>query len=294
VAKIAGEWLFVASNCCSLFATNSRIMTYKIPLTNCVFPGNSGVERLFVYESIQSKFLSSIVPKVQALRQGVPNAVCGNDGNVDCGAMIMPAQLDIIEGLVKDAVEKGAKLHCGGKKNSSLQGQFFEPTVLSDITPGMRISKEEVFGPIMCVVTVPNDSDDDCIHLVNDCDFGLGASVYSASQKRAQKLGNAIRSGMVTINDFGVNYLIQSLPFGGVKESGFGRFAGPEGLRACCLERSVVIDRIPGVRTSIPPPINYPIEAKQGLNFGMSLMKLMYSESIFSKLAGIIGLIKSS
>jgi len=129
---------------------------------------------------------------------------------------------------------------------------------------------------------------------VNNCDFGLGASVFSGSQKRAQKLGDAIRSGMVTINDFGVNYLIQSLPFGGVKESGFGRFAGPEGLRACCLERSVVIDRIPGVRTSIPPPINYPIEAKQGLNFGMSLMKLMYSESIFSKLAGIIGLIKNS
>jgi hypothetical protein len=79
-----------------------------------------------------------------------------------------------------------------------------------------------------------------------------------------------------------------------VKESGFGRFAGPEGLRACCLERSVVIDRIPGVRTSIPSPINYPIEAKQGLNFGMSLMKLMYCENIFSKLAGIIGLIKNS
>jgi len=206
----------------------------------------------------------------------------------------MPAQLDIIEALVKDAVEKGAKLHCGGKRNSSLNGQFFEPTVLSDITSEMRISKEEVFGPIMCVVTVPNDSDDGCIDLVNNCDFGLGASVYSASQKRAQRLGNAIRSGMVTINDFGVNYLIQSLPFGGVKESGFGRFAGPEGLRACCLERSVVIDRIPGVRTSIPSPINYPIEAKQGLNFGMSLMKLMYCENIFSKLAGIIGLIKNS
>lgn len=253
-----------------------------------------GVERLFVYESIQSKFLTAIVPRVEALRQGVPNAVCGNDGNVDCGAMIMPAQLDIIEALVKDAVEKGAKLHCGGKRNSSQKGQFFEPTVLSGITSDMRISKEEVFGPVMCIITVPNDSDDECIRLVNDCDFGLGASVYSSSQKRAVKIGSAIRSGMVTINDFGVNYLIQSLPFGGVKESGFGRFAGPEGLRACCLERSVVIDRIPGVKTSIPPPIDYPIEAKQGLNFSMSLMKIIYSESLFSKLAAIVQLIKNS
>lgn len=252
-----------------------------------------GVERLFVYESIQSKFLSAIVPKVKALRQGVPNAVCGNDGNVDCGAMIMPAQLDIIEALVNDAVEKGAKLHCGGKRNSSLKGQFFEPTVLSGLTSDMRISKEEVFGPVMCVITVPNDSDDECIRLVNACDFGLGSSVYSASQERGMRIGNAIKSGMFTVNDFGVNYLIQSLPFGGVKESGFGRFAGPEGLRACCLERSIVKDRIWGIRTAIPSQIDYPIEPTQGLPFTMSLMKLFYSESLLGKLMGIIGLIKN-
>jgi len=251
-----------------------------------------GVERLFVYESIQAKFLSAVVPKVKALRQGVPNAVCGNDGNVDCGAMIMPAQLDIIEALVNDAVEKGAKVHCGGKRNSSLKGQFFEPTVISGITSDMKISKEEVFGPIMCVITVPNDSDDECIRLVNDCDFGLGSSVYSGSQARGMRIGNAIQSGMFTVNDFGVNYLIQSLPFGGVKESGFGRFAGPEGLRACCVERSIVKDRIWGVKTSIPPPINYPIQPTQGLPFAMSLIKLFYSESLVGKLMGIIGLIK--
>jgi len=253
-----------------------------------------GVERLFVYESILAQFLDNIVPKVKALRQGVPNAVCGNDGDVDCGAIIMPAQLDIYEALVNDAVAKGAKLHCGGKRNSSLNGQFFEPTVISEITADMRISKEEVFGPIMCVITVPNDSDDECIRLVNACDFGLGSSVYAASQKRGMKIGNAIRSGMFTVNDFGVNYLIQSLPFGGVKESGFGRFAGPEGLRACCLERSIVKDRIWGVRTSIPPAITYPIEAKKGLPFGMSLVKLFYSEGLIGKLVGIVGLIKNS
>ena len=97
---------------------------------------------------------------------------------------------------------------------------------------------------------------------------------------------------MFTVNDFGVNYLIQSLPFGGLKESGFGRFAGPEGLRACCVERSIVKDRIPGVRTTIPSAINYPIDAKKGLPFGMSLINLFYSENIFGKLSGIVGLIK--
>merc|ERR1712038_196331 len=93
-----------------------------------------GVERLFIYESIQSKFLSSILPKVQALRQGIPLATCGSDGNIDCGSMIMDRQMDIIQELIDDAVQKGAILHCGGKRNKSLDGQFYEPTVISNIT----------------------------------------------------------------------------------------------------------------------------------------------------------------
>jgi len=252
-----------------------------------------GVERLFVYESIQSKFINAILPKVKALRQGGPLATCGSNGDVDCGAMVMDEQINIIQALIDDAVAKGAKLHCGGKRNVSLNGQFYEPTIISGVTSDMKISNEEVFGPVMCIVTVPNDSDDDCIRLVNNCDFGLGSSVYSASQARGMKIGNAIRAGMFTVNDFGVNYLIQSLPFGGVKESGFGRFAGPEGLQACCLERSIVKDRIWGVRTSIPSAINYPIDGKKGLPFGMSLIKLFYSESLLEKLMGIFGLIKN-
>ena len=253
-----------------------------------------GVERLFLYESIESKFINIIVTKVQALRQGIPtvNAFCKSDGDVDCGAMIMEGQMDIIQELIDDAVSKGAKLHCGGKRNPSLDGQFYEPTVISGIKSEMRISKEEVFGPVMCIISVPNDSDDECIRLVNECNFGLGSSVYSASQSRGMKIGKQIRSGMFTVNDFGVNYLIQSLPFGGVNESGFGRFAGPEGLRACCLERSIVEDRIPGVRTSIPPPIDYPIQKEKGLPFGMCLIDLFYSESFWTKAKSIFGLIK--
>jgi len=144
----------------------------------------------------------------------------------------------------------------------------------------------------MCVVTVPNDSDDECVHLVNDCAFGLGSSVYAKSQKRGMGIGRRLRCGMFTVNDFGVNYLIQSLPFGGVGESGFGRFAGREGLRACCLERSVVEDRIWGVRTSIPPAISYPIDVGKAMPFGTGLLKMFYSESLLDKLKGIIALIK--
>eukprot|EP00560_Eucampia_antarctica_P000672 CAMPEP_0197840156 /NCGR_PEP_ID=MMETSP1437-20131217/45440_1 /TAXON_ID=49252 ORGANISM="Eucampia antarctica, Strain CCMP1452" /NCGR_SAMPLE_ID=MMETSP1437 /ASSEMBLY_ACC=CAM_ASM_001096 /LENGTH=384 /DNA_ID=CAMNT_0043449715 /DNA_START=672 /DNA_END=1826 /DNA_ORIENTATION=+ len=251
-----------------------------------------GVERLFLYESMAEKFIQEIVPKVKALRQGIPLAACGASGDVDCGAMIMDGQMDIIQRLIDDAVAKGARLHCGGKRNPNLLGQFYEPTVLSRVTSDMRIAQEEVFGPVMCISIVPNDDDDECIRMVNNCNFGLGSSVYCAKQKRGMEIGQQIRSGMFTVNDFGVNYLIQSLPFGGVKESGFGRFAGPEGLRACCLERSIVKDRIPGVRTSIPPPINYPIEATKGLPFGMALLNLFYNESWIAKVKAIAGLIK--
>jgi acyl-CoA reductase-like NAD-dependent aldehyde dehydrogenase len=92
---------------------------------NCV-----GVERVLVYESIHDDFLKQIVPKVRALRQGNPLPSCGSDGKVDCGSMIMPQQLQIVQTLVDDAVKKGAILHCGGKMNPNLNGQFYEPTVL--------------------------------------------------------------------------------------------------------------------------------------------------------------------
>mmetsp|Transcript_11807 Transcript_11807/g.27355 ORF Transcript_11807/g.27355 Transcript_11807/m.27355 type:complete len:159 (-) Transcript_11807:71-547(-) len=152
--------------------------------------------------------------------------------------------------------------------------------------------KEEVFGPVMCVIKVPKDSDEECVKLVNDCDFGLGACVYSQSQARGERICQQIRSGMCNVNDFGVGYLIQALPFGGVKDSGFGRFAGPEGLQACCLERSIVVDRIPGVRTSIPPPIDYPVQKDKGLPFARSLIELFYIESVWGKIKAIVGLIK--
>ena len=77
------------------------------------------------------KFIEAVVPKVKALRQGIPlKGACGADGIVDCGSMIMPRQLEIVQALVDDAVKKGATLHCGGSINASLNGQFFEPTIL--------------------------------------------------------------------------------------------------------------------------------------------------------------------
>lgn len=254
---------------------------------NCV-----GSERILVYDSIHDAFLREIVPKVKALRQGVPLESSCHDGDIDCAALVMPAQIDLIQALVDDAVAKGATLHCGGTVQPP---QFYAPTVLSGVTPDMRIFREEAFGPVMTVIRVPDDSDAACAALVNDCAFGLGSSVYGADQTRAVRLGRQFMTGMLCVNDFGSNYLVQSLPFGGVKESGFGRFAGKEGLRALCLERAVLLDRMPSLmRTSIPAPIDYPIDKKKGLPFATSLIQLFYNTDIVAKIMAVIGLAKYS
>jgi len=80
--------------------------------------------------SIHDEFITQIVPKVQGIKQGIPLQVCGSDGQVECGSLIMPAQMDIVQKLVNDAVKKGATLHCGGTSNPNVNGQFFQPTVL--------------------------------------------------------------------------------------------------------------------------------------------------------------------
>jgi len=255
---------------------------------NCV-----GVERVLVYESICDEFLQQVVPKVKALRQGSPlPSSAGADGKVDCGSMIMPRQLEIVLDLVEDAVKKGATLHCGGKVNPNLNGQFFEPTVLSGVTPEMEIFNKEVFGPVMTVVKVPEDDDEECIRLVNQCEFGLGSSIFTDDDDVGLAIGRQFRTGMLTVNDYASNYLIQSLPFGGIKESGFGRFAGIEGLRALCVERAIVVDKTSFIRTSIPQVINYPIDMVKGFLFTESLVQLFYNENLFDKIKGILGLIK--
>jgi len=260
-----------------------------------------GIERVYVYDSIYDNFVKRVKPLVGALRQGNPN----DDTIVpDCGAMVMEQQLITVQALVDDAVSKGAKLLVGGdyKQNKAVPaspavgGNFYPPTLLVDVTNDMLIARQEVFGPVMAVSRVPKDDDEECLRLLHEvCPFGLGASVYSGSQDRAfTKLGAHIKSGMLTINDFGVNYLIQSLPFGGLGESGFGRFAGPEGLRACCHERSIVLDRFPAlIRTSIPPPLQYPM-TEQSFRFGNALVQLFYNDydGIPAKLRAILTLCK--
>ena len=124
---------------------------------NCI-----GIERMYVYEPLYDKFVARITEAASNLNQACPL----NDVDVDAGAMTMPAQIDIVDELVQDAVSKGARLMCGGKRRAGLPGFFYEPTVLADVTHDMRIANEEVFGPVMSIFRV-SGGDAECIRMVN-------------------------------------------------------------------------------------------------------------------------------
>ncbi len=207
-------------------------------------------ERIYVMDGIYDRFIERVVEEARALRQGDPLA--GNGADIDVGAMTMPHQVDIVEHLVADAVQKGAKVLVGGGRRPG--GNFFQPTVLIDVDHSMAIMREETFGPVMAIMRVRDD--EHAIELANDSVFGLGSTVFSKDQARARRLADRLIAGSTCINDYGLAYMVQGLPFGGVRQSGFGRLNGREGLRACCNAKAVVGDRFP---IHIPSKI-YPVK----------------------------------
>ncbi|CAE7536842.1 ALDH22A1 [Symbiodinium necroappetens] len=255
----------------------------------------AGPERFIVYEQVYDLFCQKVTDLVKQLKQGPP---LGSEGSfVDCGACVHPPSLLNYQRLVDDAVSKGARVLCGGKKNTAFDAQFFEPTVLSDVTEGMLIAQEETFGPILSIFKVKGETaelaDGEALRLANACRFALSACAHSASETRAAGLCRSFESGMASVNDVeGTTYLSQSLPFGGYKDSGFGRFAGPEGLRGLCHERSLVQNRLAFLKPSIPPAIAYPAKG-HGEAFCRGLNLLLYG-SPMQRLQGLFQLAGAS
>jgi acyl-CoA reductase-like NAD-dependent aldehyde dehydrogenase len=206
------------------------------------------------------------------------------------GCMTISIGIKKLDSLVQDAVSKGAKLLHGGKlrKTDRAEQLFWEPTILADANHSMSVVTDEAFGPIMTILKFA--SDDELITLANGTRYGLGLSVYSRDYARAEKLVKEIKSGMAVINDFGLGYLIQALPFGGVKASGFGKFNGPEGLREFCVCRTIVSDRIPGAYSRTPPFLQMPVSEKS-YHIMRCVIALIYGVGIPTKLSAIGSLI---
>ncbi|GAM21356.1 hypothetical protein SAMD00019534_045310 [Acytostelium subglobosum LB1] len=237
-------------------------------------------ERVFVHERVYDKFAKQLADLINSLKQGPPES-----GQVDFGSMTMPAQVDKVEHLVNTAIKEGATVLAGGKRNPAHKvGHFFMPTVLANVTEKMTIFNEEAFGPVASLVKF--SSEDELVRMVNGTAFGLGCSILSSDLARAERIGRRVQTGMLTINDYGASYLVQDLPFGGCKESGFGRFNGPEGLRGFSREVSVLTDRFP-IKTPVPRLIRYPIDPA-AVGIIRQAIFMIYKTGFFNKVRAAI------
>ena len=179
------------------------------------------VERVYVEEPVYDEFVSKVVDKTKALRQGVPGA----PGDIDVGAMTFPPQLEKVEAHVADAVGKGARVVLGGKKHER-GGLFFQPTVLTNVTPQMLVSHEETFGPVAPLIRFKTEQE--AIDLANDSEFGLAGYFYSRDVGRIWRVAEAMETGMVGVNAGIIS--TEVAPFGGVKQSGLGREGSKYGI----------------------------------------------------------------
>ncbi|KAF2272952.1 Aldedh-domain-containing protein [Westerdykella ornata] len=264
--------------------------TFQSAGQNCI-----GIERVIVLPRLYDRFIAHLTPLISALKPGsILNA--DSDHPIDIGASIAPANFSTLESFIQDAVSQGARLLVGGKRYTHPdhpQGHYFSPTLIVDVTPEMKIAQTELFAPVFLMMRAKDVSH--AIELANSSPYALGASVYGAHKPSLERVVREVKAGMVAVNDFAVTYMVQ-LPFGGVKGSGYGRFAGKEGLRGVCNQKAVTRDRWPGVKTSIPPPMDLPLSAKgkgaaeRAWNFAMGIVWLGYGDWR-GKVRGIRGLI---
>lgn len=180
------------------------------------------VERIYVHEKNYDAYLNHFVEEVKSWKIGLPT-----EEGVYIGALTREAQIEVLENQVADALAKGAKLLIGGKRIAQ-PGNYFEPTVLVNVTNDMLVMQEESFGPIIGIMKVGND--DEAINLMNDTKYGLTAAVYSNSEKRAAQILSQINSGSGYWNC--CDRVSAALPWSGRKQSGIGATLSHAGIRA--------------------------------------------------------------
>ena len=170
-------------------------------------------KRFFVSKEIADKFIESFVQKASKLKVGDPTSM-----ETDVGPLVNKPALENISSIVEDAKNKNAEILLGGSEIDQ-KGYYYSPTILTNVKPDMRIVNEETFGPVAPITIV--DDENDAIRKANDIEFGLGASIWTENLKKAEKLSRQVESGIVSVN----NVVISDprIPFGGIKQSGFGR-----------------------------------------------------------------------
>lgn len=179
------------------------------------------LKRLIVHESRLDETITKLKEFIKSQKIGDPAIE-----STDLGPLVAKRQLDLLESQVTDAISHGAKVLIGGERPEGLEGAYYEPTLLTNVSKEMRVWREEVFGPVLPIITFKDD--EEAITLANDTDYGLGSYLYTEDIERALSIASHLKTGMVSINN--ASYLEPSSPFGGYKHSGLGREHGKYGF----------------------------------------------------------------
>jgi len=197
---------------------------YRGRFTNCGQVCDA-IKRVLVHQSLFEQFVATLARRVEKIQIGDPSS-----SETELGPLVSMRQLKTLESQVNDALVKGATLITGGWQPRGFSGAYYAPTILTNIKNNMRIWQEEVFGPVLPIVSF--ETDEDAIHMANDTPYGLGAVIFSKNIERARYLASRIDAGCIDINNG--SHWQPGTPFGGYKASGMGREHGKHGFQELC------------------------------------------------------------
>ena len=202
----------------------------------------NSTSRVFLHAAIHDAALPEIVQRVSEIRIGLPT-----DRDAEMGCLSSKAQFDKTMSYIRSAEEEGARLVCGGKRPADprlSKGYFVEPTVFADVTDGMRIAREEIFGPVVSILRWSEEND--LVARVNALDYGLTASIWTHDLDLAHRLAARVEAGYIWINHASTHHV--GVPFGGYKQSGIGREESIDEMLACTQIKNVnvTLRRPPG------------------------------------------------
>ena len=200
----------------------------------------ASIERCYVHESIAARFVDAVVKETRKLKQGK-----ASETDIDIGAMTNERQLQIVQNHVGDAVERGAEVRTGGHRLNDSGGWFHEPTVVTGVDHSMTLMRDETFGPVLPIMTFKTD--EEAIRLANDSTYGLTASVFTSDLARGKRLAEQIDAGTVMVNEVVYTHALAPTPWGGVKQSGYGRTHGRLGLLELAEAKHIHVNAMPGL-----------------------------------------------
>ena len=188
--------------------------------------------RAFVHKSLYDKLVTALAERASDMRIGA-----GVDPTTELGPLVSEKQLERVIGYVSGGVDEGAKVVVGGKRHGNV-GYFMQPTILADTDRTRKVRRDEIFGPVLCITPIEDDDLDHLAIEANDTDYGLSAFVYTRDLTKAHRMVKKIKAGVVRVNGAGIDFTV---PFGGYKQSGWGREQGEEGLLTFTELKSVVM-----------------------------------------------------